>query len=175
MVYFYILIQALVLIAFLSFLYYSVRGWLKFAPWVPTSRKDYQRILRLADLKPGEKFYDLGSGSGSLALWLSRNTRGEIIGLESSWPLYIFSRLRSGRKVKFKCINLYKEDLSKADVVYFFGTPRPINSLLKAKLERELKPGAKIISYAFKVQSWILEKKDMSTKNSKPIYFYIKK
>ncbi len=38
------------------------------APWVPTKKKDIERFLNFVDLKPGEKFYELGCGDARLAI-----------------------------------------------------------------------------------------------------------
>lgn len=32
-----------------------------FAPWIPTKKRDVERILALASPKPGDVLYDLGS------------------------------------------------------------------------------------------------------------------
>ena len=42
------------------------------APWVPTRRRDMERILALAKIKPGEVFYDLGCGDGRLLVAAAR-------------------------------------------------------------------------------------------------------
>lgn len=150
---------------------------LSFAPWLPSRRRDLSRIFKLADLKPGQIFYDLGCGDGKVVLFAADHFKALIIGLEISLPFYLicqlrkFFRQRSNLIFKFK--NLFKEDLSAADVVYFFGIPEKINRRLVSKLKKELKPGAKIISYSFKLNDWTAKIIDRPTKNDLPIYLYI--
>ena len=122
------------------------------APWVPTRRKDIERILKLADIKPGEVFYDLGCGDGRLITEAARH--GAVaVGFDISLMSYLMARSRvalerSGAKVIFK--NFFRADLSKADIVYLFLTP-PAMPKVKKKLVSELKKGAKVISYAFTI------------------------
>ena len=49
--------------------------------------------------------------------------------------------------------NFYKQDLSHADIIFCFLTP-PTMLKLRDKFEKELKPGTKIISYAFHIEGW---------------------
>ena len=72
--------------------------------------------------------------------------------------------------IKWK--NLFKEDLSRADVVYFFGLPKSIKNKLKKKLERELKPGARVVSYAFTIPDWDIVVKDKPREKDTPVYLY---
>lgn len=151
---------------------------LSFAPWVPSRRRDLKRIFKLADLKEGQIFYDLGCGNGRVVIYASHNYKAKAVGLEISLPMYLICRLRQVLKpranLEFKFKNLFKEDLSAADAVYFFGMPKPINKKLGAKLKQELKPGAKIISYSFKLDDWAPLAIDKPNKNDLPVYLYEK-
>ena len=57
----------------------------------------------------------------------------------------------------FKSINVekkffdFKSDFSKVDVVYAYGLTKTINEKLLPKAKLELRPGARFISYAFKI------------------------
>ncbi|MBI4779379.1 class I SAM-dependent methyltransferase [Candidatus Falkowbacteria bacterium] len=149
---------------------------LSFAPWVPSRSRDLKRIFKLADLKPGEIFYDLGCGDGKVALYAAKNYKVKAIGLEISLPFYLICKLRqalSGRaKIEFKLKNLYKENLALADAVYFFSIPHALNEKFCLKLKQELKPGAKIISYAFKLPDWQPKTTDRPSKKDLPVYLY---
>lgn len=147
---------------------------LSFAPWVPSRNRDLARIFKLADLKEGQIFYDLGCGNGKIVIYASDHYKAEAVGLEISLPLYLICRLRQvfKPKAKFKFKNLFKEDLSSADAVYFFGIPKTVNGRLAVKLKQELKPGAKVISYSFKLNDWTPKITDKPTKNDLPIFLY---
>ncbi|MDO8592973.1 MAG: class I SAM-dependent methyltransferase [bacterium] len=150
---------------------------LSFAPWVPSRSRDLARIFKLAGLKPGQIFYDLGCGDGKIVLCAANNFKAKAMGLEISLPLYLICRLRQALNrqsdISFKFRNLFKENLSAADAVYFFGMPKSIKEKLSAKLKSELKPGAKIISYAFSLPGWEPVAVDKPGEKDLAIYLYI--
>jgi SAM-dependent methyltransferase len=150
---------------------------LSFAPWVPSRSRDLKRIFKIADLKSGQVFYDLGCGNGKIVFYAAKNYKAKAIGLEISLPFYFICILRqvftSGLNIKFKLKNLYKENLSSADTIFFFGTPWGINPEFKTKLKTELKPGTKIISYSFSLTDWTPVAVDKPGEKDLPIYLYI--
>lgn len=132
---------------------------ISFAPFVSTKKRDLNRIRRLLDLKKGEKFYELGCGDGKLAIELARNTEAQIIGVEIVWPLWLVCEIRrvflkNRRNLNFKWGNLFNQDLRQADAVYVFGMPHSIKNKLAQKLDKELRPGARVVSYAFHFPGW---------------------
>lgn len=150
---------------------------LSFAPWVPSRSRDLKRIFKLANLKPGQNFYDLGCGNGRVVIYAANNYQVKAIGLEISLPFYLVCRLRqflnkSGR-IEFKFKNLYKENLAAADAIYFFGMPHVLNEKFCLKLKQELRPGTKIISYSFKLYNWQAKTIDKPSEKDLPVYLYI--
>jgi len=149
---------------------------LSFAPWVPSRSSDLKRIFKLADLRPGKIFYDLGCGNGRLVIYAANNFKVKAVGLEISIPFYLICKLRQALNkqsdIEFKFRNLYKENLSSADVVYFFGMPHVLNEKFCLKLKTELKPGAKIISYSFKLHDWVPKIIDKPNQKDLPVYLY---
>jgi len=147
-----------------------------FAPWVPTWNKDLTRIFDLAELKQGQIFYDLGCGNGKVVVYANKNFKVKAIGLEIAIPLYLICKIRQifnwNKHLEFKYKNLFSEDLTKADVVFIFGTPKTINLKLKDKLEKELKKGAKVISYVFDINDWQPSKISKEKNDQIPIYLY---
>ena len=151
---------------------------ISFAPWVPAWKKDLKRILALADLKPEQKFYELGSGTGRVCFYINKMTDAEAIGLEIALPFYLVSKFKQlflkSHHIKFKFKNFFKQNLSDADVVYFFGMPKPLKDKLRIKLEKELKPGARVISYVFPIEAWQPKVIDKPKENDIAIYLYIR-
>jgi SAM-dependent methyltransferase len=116
------------------------------APWIPTRKKDYDRIAQLTDLKTGMTFYDLGSGSADILFYFSKKYNINCTGIEISPFLFFYSKIKSlfYKKVRIRYGNLYKYDISKADVVYVFLLPENYPDL-ENKFNLELKKGAKLI------------------------------
>ena len=123
------------------------------APWVPTKKRDFDRIANLAKLRDGMLFCDLGSGTGKMLFYLSGKYKVNCVGIEVSPILYLYSKVKSlfYKNVKIVYGNFYKYDLSKADIVYAFLLPKAFNKV-KEKIKKELKEDSKIIT-----SSWPLE------------------
>jgi|SRR3989344_2326 len=121
-------------------------GGLLEAPWVPTKKNDFERIAKLATLKPGMLLYDLGSGSSEMLFYLSRTYNINCVGIEISPILYIYSKIKSlfYRKVKILFGNFYRHNVSRADVVYIFLMPKTFDKL-ERKLNEELRESSKVI------------------------------
>ena len=62
------------------------------APWHPLSDENINRIIKFAGLKPGENFYDLGSGDGRVLIAASRKRFVRGVGVEIDPIKVWFSR-----------------------------------------------------------------------------------
>ena len=162
-----------IIVIFIPLLTFLLAGF-SLAPWVPARHRDLKRIFKIADLKPGELFYDLGCGHGQIVIQANKHFQAKAVGLEISLPLFLVCKIRrlSQPGIRFKYKNIFREDLSPADVIYVYGLPDTLNNRLRQKLEKELKPGARIISYGFAVKDWRPAAIDRPTSKSKPIYLY---
>lgn len=144
------------------------------APYVPTRKKDFEAINRLANLKKGEVFYDLGCGDGRLCRYIAgKNPEARVVGIEILLPLYIWSRgvgiLKSRKNLSYIKGNALNKNLSGADVIYLFGRPETMSEEFKNKT-KELKSGARIISYAFKAP--FESRKKTKGASGTPIYLH---
>ncbi|MCX6796727.1 MAG: class I SAM-dependent methyltransferase [Candidatus Falkowbacteria bacterium] len=169
----------LLITIFIFFLLLTL-GWatISLAPWVPTRKKDLERICQLANLQPSENFYDLGCGDGRLVFYSAKNYQTNSIGIELAFPFYLYCQIRQwlsqNKNIQFKFKNLYQENLSSADIVFFFAaSSKKITDKLKTKLKKELKPNARIISYVFPIPNWPATKISKPTVADLPIYLYI--
>ena len=167
-----ILVYSIILISIFSF--FSI------APWVPTKDSDLERINKLMKLKPWERFLEIWTGTGKVALYIAKNNPSvEVVGVELSPLLFCIAKIRayfSGCKnLKISLKNAFKEDFSKYDVLYVFWLPETITTKLQPKLKKELKPGARLFSYCFQMTTTDFEEvrhKEEKTLNS--IYCYRK-
>jgi SAM-dependent methyltransferase len=135
---------------------FAVVGW-HGAPWVTTKKSDVERFLRLADIKSGQIFYELGSGDGRLVC-AAAEAGAQAYGFEIALIPYLlaqFRRLRSParERIHFQFKSFWKISFKQADVVYMFLLPE-IYENLKDKFKKELKPGAVVIAYAWRIKGW---------------------
>jgi len=143
------------------------------APWIPTSGGIVRKMLFMADVKPGDVVYDLGSGDGRIMITAAKEFHARSVGIEINplwvfWTRLIVTNLGLMDQAKVVWGNFFREDLSKADIVTLYllqGT----NDRLKSKLERELKPGTCVVSHVFTFTGWDPVKVDAESK----IYLYI--
>lgn len=169
-------ILILILLIITAFAITVCMAFSSLAPWVPCWSKDLDRIFRIANLKQDEIFYDLGCGNGKTVIYANKNFKATAIGIELALPLFLICKIRQlfnrDKNIIFKWKNLFQENLSKADVIYFFGMPNSIKNKLKTKIEKEAKSGARIISYTFPVHGWMPELTDKPDKKDLAIYLY---
>ncbi|HRH32896.1 MAG TPA: class I SAM-dependent methyltransferase [bacterium] len=154
----------------LTFAYAGIGG----APYVPTWKKDVDRFLKLAEIKDGEKMYDLGCGDGRL-ICAAAKAGANVVGLELSLLPYLLSHVRrlfqpEKERIKILYKNFWKTDLRDADIIYFWISKEATYRLQK-KFEKELKKGTKIISYVWPIEAWVPVKVDNIEGRSK-LYLY---
>jgi predicted RNA methylase len=128
------------------------------APFVPTPELVVQRMLELAELKPTDKLYDLGSGDGRILFTAAQSVMLTAVGVEISEPLVTETRERAkalglAERVTVRQENLLDTNLSDATVVtvYLLGSS---NEQLRPKLEKELRVGTRVVSHDFRFEGW---------------------
>jgi len=148
------------------------------APWVPLWKSDIRRMLQLAQVKEGENVYDLGAGDGRILLIAAKEFKAKTTGFEISVLPYFVSyikiliaNIKSKYKIKIKFKNIYSQDLSAADVITIFLTPMAMKKL-KPIFSKGLKPGCRIVSYAFSIPEWEADAISKPAKNKTSIYLY---
>ena len=146
------------------------------APWVPTPIARVKKMLSLANLKSGDKIYDIGCGDGRMVQVASKDFGADATGIELSPLIWSMAKvrnfvLRSKAKIRYGDCRKFEYKNAKAIVCYlmpdFLETIRP-------KLEKDMPNGSRLISYAFQVKEWNpihVEERDRS-KNLAPIYVY---
>lgn len=152
----FIIIQNLLVILALAIVFYIAYVMISFKytiPYVPTPRKIIGEMARAADLSEGMKIVDIGSGTGRILFYIARRHKVQATGVEKFlWP-YLVSKAKlivPGKKgsLKFARADMYDYPLDDADRIFCYITPEGAQPL-SPKLNKELKKGAKIISYFF--------------------------
>ncbi len=164
------IIVGIVFILLLSFAYGSLRG----APWVPTKKHDVQRFLNLAEVKENEIFYELGCGDARITC-AAGNAGAKATGFDVSLFPFIIAQIRVLFSKNRKNINIKYRDIwflnfKDADLVYMFLMPETYEKI-KPKLEKELKPGARVITYVWPMPGWEAKTID-KIEGYPPMYLY---
>lgn len=140
-----------------SFAYGSLRA----APWLPTRGADLERLFSLLRKhgKKGGRFVDLGCGDGRVIFEAAKRgyaVTGYEVGFPCVWYMWVrkcFFPSEVRKRVTVHCRDFWNVDLSDADVVYFFLTPK-IYPKMKKKLQKELKKGALVVAYVWPFEDW---------------------
>lgn len=138
--------------------------------WIPTRKRDYDRIANLANLSPGITFYDLGSGTANMLFYLARKHNIKCVGVEISPLLYIYSKVKSIflKDVKIYYGNLFNIDLKYADIIYLYLYDGIYPKIID-KLNKDAKEGTKIIMACWPFEN--LQPIRISKEKSKTTYY----
>lgn len=154
-----------------SLIYSSIMG----SPYVPTKNKVLKDILDRAKLKKNELFVDLGCGDGRIVRFAAEKYGVHAIGIDINPSLIWLSRLKTKlkkiRNTTFSVENIYKADISNADVIYLFLLPKFLVNL-QEKLKKETKKSTLIISHGFKIDGWDEYIVDTIQAKPFPTYYY---
>jgi len=131
---------------------------LAIAPFVASPESVIRRLLQMAELKPGEIFFDLGAGDGRPVIIAAKEFGAYAIGVELREDLVkqaMKKVIELGLQDRVKIIhgNLFDVDISMADVVYLYLTTSA-NEKIRPKLENELKEGARVVSHDYEIIGW---------------------
>lgn len=139
----------------------TIYGFIIGAPILCSSKRAVQEALEYAAIKPGEKFYELGMGTGKVLILAHKYFRVKPTGFELSPFLFFIAKINlwihGADNANLFMKNFYKENLNGADIIFCFLTPHAMKKL-RPKFEQELKKGARVISYAFSIKGWEPEK-----------------
>ena len=143
------------------------------AGWEPTSKILVRKMLEIAEVNSEDILYDLGSGDGRIIIETARKYNANAVGIEADPLRYIWSKLMIplygvNQKVKVNWGNFFNKDINPATIVTLFLSSKA-NQQLKTKLQNELKPGTRIVSYYWTFHGWQPVKEDKKNK----IYMYI--
>ncbi len=126
--------------------------------WVPTQVDIATQMLVLAQVKPGDLVYDLGSGDGVIPIQAAKQYGVRAVGIEYNPDLVALSKRNAIREnvqnlVTFKQGDIFVEDFSSATVLTLF-----LGESLNLKLMPtilKMKPGTRVISNTFPMGSWL--------------------
>lgn len=142
-------------------------------PFVPSPQVVVDEMLRMANVGPDDFVIDLGSGDGRMLITAARKFGARGLGVDLD-PHLVFQAEESARqagvegRVTFLEQDLFKTDISKADVVTMYLLPG-VNMRLRPRL-LDLKPGTRIVAHDFDLGDW---KPDRRTTIRKNVFLWI--
>jgi tRNA A58 N-methylase Trm61 len=132
------------------------------SPFVASPPLVIRRLLTLANLKPGEIFFDLGAGDGRPVIMAAQEFGARAVGIElrqdlAKQALQKIYDLGLQDKATIMNSDIFNIDLRRADVVYLYLTTSA-NDKVRPKLETELKSGARVVSHDYEMVGWTATK-----------------
>ncbi len=128
------------------------------APSVGTPEKAVDKLLEVANLKPGERLYDLGCMDGRILIAAVKRYQVSAVGIELSERYAkkaAENAKREGLQDRIKIIHgdFMKTDLSDANVVTLY-LATAANETVRPNLEKYLKPNTRVVSYDYPIPGW---------------------
>jgi predicted RNA methylase len=149
--------------------------------FVPTPQEVVDVMLKLAKVTKNDVVYDLGSGDGRIPITAARVYGARAVGIDID-P----ERIRDAnenlkqaaaaertilQRVQFMNQDLFTTNISEATVVTLYLLPS-LNLKLIPKLNKELKPGTRVVSHAFDMGPDIKPKMEPVNVNGRVVYYY---
>jgi SAM-dependent methyltransferase len=153
----------------------------RLAPFVPTPQNVVEAMLKLANVDQYDRVYDLGSGDGRIVITAAQKFKAEAVGVELDDDLYKQSSARIAelgleKRAKILHANMYHVSLRMATVVTLYLLTS-VNERLKPILERDLRPGARVVTHDFQIPGWTPEKSEIVMSESgisHTLYLYVR-
>lgn len=123
--------------------------------FVPTPQAVVDKMLEMAEIKPGDVVYDLGCGDGRIVVTAAKKYGVKAVGFDIN-PERVQESLANVKSnqvehlVTIKEDDIFTLDLSKANVVTLYLLPE-LNVRLMPQLAK-LKPGSRILSHDFDME-----------------------
>jgi protein-L-isoaspartate O-methyltransferase len=133
-------------------------------PYEPSPYPIVRDMLQLAEVKPTDVVYDLGSGDGRIPITAAKEFGARGVGVELDPKLVAEAKANAAKagvanRVEFHTGDLFEADIGDATVVTLFLWPE-VNIKLRPKLLKELKPGTRIVSHWHDMDEWKPEKSE---------------
>lgn len=141
------------------------------APFVLTTKKRLEAMMKLGNFKKTDVVYDLGCGEGRIIRAVAKRGVKKAVGYEFSLFTYLVAKIktffkRGKEKIYFR--NFWKEDFKDATIIVCFLLPKPM-AKIKKEVWSKLKKGTRIVSNDAKLPG-VKPEKELHK-----VFLYIKK
>jgi protein-L-isoaspartate O-methyltransferase len=150
------------------------------APYYPSPLTIVEAMLRLGDLKAGEKVFDLGSGDGRIVIMAAEKFKADATGVEVDADLHRQSTQRIkelGLEKRARVIlgDILKQDYSSGALLTVYLLPSS-NEKVRPLLDKQLKKGTRVVCHDFDMPGWVPDKienvEDDGEGRSHTLYLY---
>ncbi len=128
------------------------------APYVPTPYDVVNRMLELAEVTRDDVVYDLGCGDGRIVITAAERFGARGVGIDYDPERIAEANANAARRGVQDLVTFIHQDAMAADVseatvvtLYLLSSS---NRRLRPILTRQLRPGARIVSHAFRMGDW---------------------
>lgn len=128
------------------------------APFVATPMDVARRMFELVNLAQNDVVYDLGCGDGRLVVVAAVAHGAKGVGVDIDPRRVEEARIQAKKAgveglVEFRVEDAMRTDLREATVLALYLLPES-NQLLRPKLERELRPGTRVVCHDYPIPGW---------------------
>ena len=128
------------------------------APYVPTPYDVVNRMLELAEVTRDDVVYDLGCGDGRIVITAAERFGARGVGIDYDPERIAEANANAARRGVEDLVTFIRQDAMEADVseatvvtLYLLSSS---NRRLRPLLTGQLRPGARIVSHAFRMGDW---------------------
>lgn len=127
--------------------------------YVATPHEVVDAMLDAATVTSGDVVYDLGCGDGRIVIAAARKYGARGVGIDIVADRIAEARANAAAAgvshlVRFVQADLLTADFSDATVVALYLSPS-MNERIKPRLLKELRPGARVVSYVYDMTGWV--------------------
>jgi hypothetical protein len=131
--------------------------------WVPTPKSLVEKMLKMAEVKPTDTLFDLGSGDGITVITAAKQFGVRATGIEYNPDMVELAKRNAQRegvsdKAEFIRGDIFATDFSKATVLTMYLLPY-LNLKLRPTI-LGMKPGTRVVSHAFTMDDWAPDQTD---------------
>jgi len=147
-------------------------------PFLSSPPEVVRRMLKLARVGSGDVVYDLGCGDGRILIAAVEVFKArEAIGYEIRDDAYkraLEEVAKADLQERITIVNkdFFEADLSRPTVITLY-IDSLTNEKLKRKLEKETRPGTRIVSHDFPMPGWQPLTEDTFPDHSHTVYLYV--
>ena len=128
------------------------------APYVPTPQDVVNRMLDLAGVTQDDVVYDLGCGDGRIVITAAQRFGARGVGIDFDPERIAEAHANAERAGVQNLVTFIQQDAMLADVseatVVTLYLLTSSNMKLRPILTRQLRPGSRIVSHAFRMGDW---------------------